>query len=181
MKQIKPIFILKVMAIIWMLITKIINWIWHSHQCSLSRQVSSSRVVEGMPGIPGVMGNNKHERVHFKWLEEDDQEQYRQTKHWRHYWVLSNEEYINIKCTKISYLSSLNISAARMKFKLNSRMTPTIQMNFQSDLEFARQFWTCSGCADGDLAKEVVGYRDTQQHVLISSAQVIIWESSKQF
>ena len=124
-----------------MLITKIINWIWHSHQCSLSRQVSSSRVVEGMPGIPGVMGNNKHERVHFKWLEEDDQEQYRQTKHWRHYWVLSNEEYINKKCTKMSYLSSLNISAARMKFKLNSRMTPTIQMNFQSDLEFARQFW----------------------------------------
>ena len=52
-------------------------------------------------------------------------------------------------------------------YKLNSKMTPTIQMNFQSDVEFARQFWTCSGCADGDLAKEVVGYRDTQQHALI--------------
>ena len=54
-----------------------------------------------------------------------------------------------------------------MKFKINSKMTPTIQMNFQSDAEFASQFWTCSGCADGDLAKEVVGCRDTQQHVLI--------------
>ena len=40
-------------------------------------------------------------------------------------------------------------------------------MNFQSDAEFASQFWTCSGCADGDRAKEVVGCRDTQQHVLI--------------
>ena len=81
----------------------------------------------------------------------------------------------------MSYMSSLNIYKARMKFKRNSKMTPTTQINFQSDVEFARQLWTCSGCAYGDLAKEVVGYRDTQQHVLISSAQVIIWESSKQF
>ena len=54
-----------------------------------------------------------------------------------------------------------------MRFKINAKMTPTVQMNFQSDPQFASQFWTCSGCAVGNMAKEVVGCRDTQQHVLI--------------
>ena len=29
------------------------------------------------------------------------------------------------------------------------------------------EFWTCSGCVDGELAKQVVGCRDTQEHVLV--------------
>ena len=65
------------------------------------------------------------------------------------------------------YVTNLNISEARMKFKINACMTPTIQMNFPSDVEFASNLWTCSGCAGSDMGDEVVGCRDTQQHVMI--------------
>ena len=41
-------------------------------------------------------------------------------------------------------------------------MTPTIKMNFPSDVIYAQSMWKCSGCQDtSDL-----GNRDTQQHVM---------------
>ena len=56
------------------------------------------------------------------------------------------------------YMKELNVFDARMKFKLNSFMTPTVKMNFQSDSEFARELWTCPGCSEpGD----VTGCSDT--------------------
>ena len=68
---------------------------------------------------------------------------------------------------RMEYISKLNISEARTKFKLNTRMTPSIKMNFPSDSAFAKQFWTCPGCTDGVMDELLVGSRDTQQHVLI--------------
>ena len=65
------------------------------------------------------------------------------------------------------YISKLNISEARTKFKLNTRMTPSIKMNFPSDSAFSKQFWTCPGCTDGEMDELLVGSRDTQEHVLI--------------
>ena len=85
----------------------------------------------------------------------------------KHSKKISYEEYVGQKHERKAYLSSLNISDARMKFKLNSRMTPTIQMNFPSDPEFTRQLWTCSGCIDGVDGDRVDGSRDTQEHVII--------------
>ena len=36
------------------------------------------------------------------------------------------------------YMKELRISDARLKFKIKTGMTPTIQMNFMSDQEFSR-------------------------------------------
>ena len=73
------------------------------------------------------------------------------------------------KFERRSYIKTLNISEARLKFKLQAKMTPTIQMNFPSDAEFTKNLWTCSGCKDMDnaLGDKVVGKRDTQQHVMV--------------
>ena len=66
------------------------------------------------------------------------------------------------------YISKLNISEARLRFKLKAKMTPTIQMNFPSDSEFAANMWTCTGCTDNNSRGDtVVGSRDTPQHVMI--------------
>ena len=62
------------------------------------------------------------------------------------------------------YLSKLNVTDARLRFKINCEMTPTIQMNFQSDSQHTKELWTCPECAEpGDA----IGCRDTQRHVLI--------------
>ena len=45
-----------------------------------------------------------------------------------------------------SYLYSLNIHDARLRFKLVSFMTPTVKMNFQSDKKFANKLWSCDSC-----------------------------------
>ena len=73
------------------------------------------------------------------------------------------------KFERRDYIKTLNISDARLKFKIQAKMTPTIQMNFQSDAEFASNLWTCSGCKDMDnaIGDKVVGNRDTQQHVMV--------------
>ena len=64
------------------------------------------------------------------------------------------------------YMKYLNVFDARLKFKLNSFMAPTVKMNFQSDSEFARELWTCPGCSEpGD----VTGCRDTQRHIMVCS------------
>ena len=65
------------------------------------------------------------------------------------------------------YLRSLNISEARLKFKIKTCMTPTIRMNFPSDRAFAKELWTCTGCTSTMTGSEVVGKRDTQSHVMI--------------
>ena len=42
-------------------------------------------------------------------------------------------------------------------------MTPSVQMNFQSDKGFKENLWTCEGCR----YLPGIGFRDTQQHILI--------------
>ena len=71
------------------------------------------------------------------------------------------------KFERQTYITKLNISEARLRFKLKAKMTPTIQMNFPSDSEFAANMWTCTGCVDNTMGDKVVGSRDTQQHVMI--------------
>ena len=62
------------------------------------------------------------------------------------------------------YLSNLNLADARLRFKINCEMTPTVKMNFQSDAEYSRDMWTCPGCS---TSGDVLGCRDTQRHILI--------------
>ena len=65
------------------------------------------------------------------------------------------------------YLTNLNISEARLRFKLKAKMTTTIQLDFPSDAAFAINLWTCSGCTDDAMSDKVVGSRDTQQNVMV--------------
>ena len=83
----------------------------------------------------------------------------------------SSKRYIdfdNAKFERQSYLSTLHFHEARMKFKIDSFMTPTVKMDFLSDEEFSRQFWACSGCDASDSGGgEGIGSRDTQQHIMV--------------
>ena len=63
-----------------------------------------------------------------------------------------------------SYLSELNMEDARLRFKINSGMTPTVKMNFKSEPEYTRDMWRCSGCLTED---NPMGNRDTQLHVMV--------------
>ena len=47
-----------------------------------------------------------------------------------------------------NYLSELKVTDARLMFKLRTKMTPSVQMNFVSDDTFKKNFWTCSGCSE---------------------------------
>ena len=64
-------------------------------------------------------------------------------------------------------MKTLNIAQARLWFKLKTSMTPTVRMNFPSDVEFSDQLWTCTGCSDfPDRLGGVIGRRDTQTHIM---------------
>ena len=65
------------------------------------------------------------------------------------------------------YLSELNVTKARLRFKIKSEMTPTVKMNFQSNTQYIRDLWSCPGCS---IPGDVMGNRDTQQHVLLCPA-----------
>ena len=56
-----------------------------------------------------------------------------------------------------AYFNQLDVSSARMRFKIAVNMVPSIQMNFKSDRKFAANLWTCSGCSTS---------QDTQDHVI---------------
>ena len=59
-----------------------------------------------------------------------------------------------------SYFKTLNVSDARMRFKISSQMVPSIKMNFKSDMQFKVDLWACSDC----------GKMDSQKHILTCSA-----------
>jgi hypothetical protein len=83
------------------------------------------------------------------------------------YKKISYQEHAMDKHQVQPYLKNMNIAQARMKFKLKTEMTPTVQMNFPSSAEFATQLWTCSGCSTSRPDGQVVGRRDTQSHIMI--------------
>ena len=85
------------------------------------------------------------------------------------YKKISYEDHVGEKLQLQPYLESLHISDARLCFKLKSGMMATVRMNFPSDQEFSRKLWTCSGCTQDKPSQghdQVVGYRDTQTHIL---------------
>ena len=63
------------------------------------------------------------------------------------------------------YFSVLDVPDARLRFKIRTSMTPTVMMNFQSDIQYTHTMWACVGCASlGDGAR-----RDTQTHIMSCS------------
>ena len=99
-------------------------------------------------------------RVHNKLsiLDKVKNEGYKKVKHEE----LKDEEF-----TPKNYLSELCVTKARLRFKIKSKMTPTVKMNFPSDTQYTRDLWSCPGCS---IPGDVMGNRDTQQHVLICLA-----------
>ena len=68
----------------------------------------------------------------------------------------------------VAYMTTLNIEEARIKFKLKTKMTPTIRMNFSSDPEFESNLWTCPGFTeDKSVYGKVEGFSDTQSNVMV--------------
>ena len=61
---------------------------------------------------------------------------------------------------------SLNLYNARLRFKIRSKMTPTIQMNFKNDPVYKANLWTCLGCARVNDSFVDPSCKDTQAHVL---------------
>ena len=44
------------------------------------------------------------------------------------------------------YMKNLKVSEARLRFKIESGMTPTVRMNFMNDEGYRSQQWVCPGC-----------------------------------
>ena len=80
------------------------------------------------------------------------------------YKKLSVEKLKGESCKIKPYLSNHNLADARLRFKINSEMTPTVKMNFQSDIEYTREMWACPGCSSSG---DVLGCRDTQRHIMV--------------
>ena len=85
------------------------------------------------------------------------------------YKKINYEKHLNEPYQLQPYLKNLNIADARLRYKLKTHMTPTIMMNFPSDIKFSEQLWTCTGCGNGsDKADGQAGdRRDTQTHIMI--------------
>ena len=84
----------------------------------------------------------------------------------KQYKKISLTNFENEKFEVKSYLTNLNVSDARLKFKIISHMVPTIKMNFQSEPAYARNLWACDIC----LIENGIGLRDSQSHILICPA-----------
>ena len=63
------------------------------------------------------------------------------------YKKVEKAEYVDRHHKVQDYLTSMNVTDARLRFKIESGMTPTVRMNFMNDKDFSRQQWVCSGCS----------------------------------
>ena len=66
-------------------------------------------------------------------------------------------DFSGCKFKQQKYIAEMRSDDARTLFKIRSCMVPTVQMNFMSNSEFAKNLWTCSGCKD---------LKDSQSHLL---------------
>ena len=64
----------------------------------------------------------------------------------------------------------MDLRGARIRFKLRSKMTPTVKTNFKNKKDFIQQKWTCEGCVKKSPNGEVVGILDTQEHIQVCEA-----------
>ena len=53
------------------------------------------------------------------------------------------------------YLSNMKLSQARLRFKLNSFMTPTVKINFMSNEQYRRENYSCWDCASIDTQSHI--------------------------
>ena len=62
------------------------------------------------------------------------------------------------------YFRTLTVSQSRLRFRLYSRMTPRVAMNYKSDRRFMEMGYQCLGCREaGEPVREET--RDTEEHI----------------
>ena len=72
------------------------------------------------------------------------------------YKKLSQREFKSRAFGVQDYLRTMSVSEARLRFKIQTFMTPTVRMNFRSDPNYRLQGWLCPDCNN----------IDTQDHVM---------------
>ena len=143
----------------------------HLEDGSLAKEVYRSQTRMGLTGILsecsdflarfGLHDLHGFSKVHFKKLVK---EKIRILNKEKIIDLVKKKQYKKVKIetlnsddfTRKEYLSNLNVSDARIKFRLSSNMLQTVKMNFQSDPSFRDSLWSCNDC----------GKIDTQQHLL---------------
>ena len=86
------------------------------------------------------------------------------------YKKLDSLDITNESCKVKNYMQNLDLRGARLRFKLRSKMLPTVKANFKSKKEFIQKNWTCEGCVTQSQSGEALGSLDTQEHIQICEA-----------
>ena len=166
------------------ILKKKLMFLHHLHnlpKSSLANEVLSLQTIYGLPGIVhecksflskfGLNDLSLYSKYQFKRLvnskikELNNQKLIQQVKskqYKKNYHIEFESDRFELK----PYLSNLNVTDARLKFKIVSHMVPTIKMNFQSDPGYTKKFWAC----DNYLCSKGIGSRDSQNHVLVCPA-----------
>ena len=82
-------------------------------------------------------------------------------KQMRSYKKIKQADYTDRQLQVQPYMKNLKVSEARLRFKIESGMTPTVRMNFMNDEGYKFQQWVCPGCNE---------QLDTQSHIMVCSA-----------
>ena len=153
----------------------------HLPETSLAREVFTVQTDYGLPGIAqdcreflarfGLQNLSRFSKSQFKRIVKAKIHELNKCKIIEQ---VRNRNYKKIDIEKLSkddfemktYLKELKVDDARLRFKIVSHMTPSVQMNFPSDCLFTNTLWACEGCK----SESDVGLRDTQHHILICEA-----------
>ena len=155
-----------------------LHHLYHLPSSALAKEVLEIQTRNGLPGIYAeckeflarfeVFDLSKFSKSQFKRFVKSKIKELNKNRYLE---LAKINEYKKIDFNSLSdndfelkaYLKELNVTDARLKFKIVSQMTPGVKMNFQSDKKFAKDLWKCTDCA----GSSVLGRRDTQQHLII--------------
>ena len=143
----------------------------HLEDGSLAKEVFREQTRLGLPGIHtecsnflarfGLHNLHRYNKMQFKKVVKENikmlnKERVIEMAKKKQYKKVSIETLSADDFIRKSYLSEMNVSDARIRFKVSSHMLQTVKMNFQSDPEYKGDLWSCDDC----------GKIDTQKHLL---------------
>lgn len=148
---------------------------------ALAKEVYNTQVTHGLPGIASecqefcakfeIFDMKQFSKPQFKNLVKKKVRELNKVKILE---LARNKQYKKLDINELKfndfklkpYFRKLNVNEAKLRFKIVSYMVPNIKMNFQSEKRFAKNLWVCEACKPPND----IGYRDTQEHVLVCSA-----------
>ena len=150
-------------------------------ESSLANQVYKTQVRHGIPGIASecqeffskfeIFDLSQYSKLQFKRLVKSKVKEMNKSKLIE---LARAKQYKKVDLTELKlndfklkpYFRNLSCKDAKLRFKLVSQMTPTVKMNFQSEIKFSKNLWVCEACKP----LKGFGFRDTQEHVMVCSA-----------